>query len=656
MKAVAAPLAALDGNALPLDVDAGEGDDAAPGEDFDALLARANAQASKGPAPVKALAPSVGAQPGASEVSEGVPKGVALPGKPVKLPFSANHADVGPTQAFLPWLRAELPVPAAPAQGDVCAPEAPASSENASLLDAELDPKMKLSAKATLPGKEGAPAADLKRDAKAPLNVTATAPGKEAAPVLDAESDAKAKLRATTTLPGKDAAPVLAERPAAQVADAAPESEQEPKGPTLRKASARERDALKYAAEATPANAVPLNTAPQLAPPVLQAKPNVPATLPTSTPSAAAPSAPAVQPADASAPSVPMVATPPSDAGPDRAAAPGFEQLLAAQPDQTSPAPRSAPIAIPMSNKDTGAVVTKIEFYETPASAELAAPEGAQLPAEPKLVVADEAPRADVASSASEAQGESDARSEREPEPQPAPAASAPRFEITEGKGMRGLDAVVASLLRPYQEKPEGKQGARVATASAPHISVETGKSQHVKVEEHVANVAQALDAAAVRREDEQRRGEVREVEAGTPHFTHHVELPVEAPALSDVNTPPPAPTANVPAPPPDPDAALMGKLARGESMNAAVSIEHPELGSMDVVVESANGRIDVRATLDTPRAAAVLRAHESALRYGVQQAGLTFGALRVNARTGETKSERSRDALKRRRDRDWEA
>jgi flagellar hook-length control protein FliK len=113
----------------------------------------------------------------------------------------------------------------------------------------------------------------------------------------------------------------------------------------------------------------------------------------------------------------------------------------------------------------------------------------------------------------------------------------------------------------------------------------------------------------------------------------------------------------NVPvAPQPDPDAAQMGQIARGESLNAAVSIEHPELGSMDVLVRNENGRIDVRATLETPRAAAVLRAHESALRYGVQQAGMTLGALRVNARTGETKVERSRDVPKRRRERDWEA
>jgi flagellar hook-length control protein FliK len=90
--------------------------------------------------------------------------------------------------------------------------------------------------------------------------------------------------------------------------------------------------------------------------------------------------------------------------------------------------------------------------------------------------------------------------------------------------------------------------------------------------------------------------------------------------------------------------------------LNAAISIEHPELGSMDVVVQNENGRIDVRATLETPRAAAVLRAHESALRYGVQQAGMTLGALRVNARTGEAKIDKSRDVTKRRRERDWEA
>jgi hypothetical protein len=105
-----------------------------------------------------------------------------------------------------------------------------------------------------------------------------------------------------------------------------------------------------------------------------------------------------------------------------------------------------------------------------------------------------------------------------------------------------------------------------------------------------------------------------------------------------------------------DPDAAAMGKLVRGEGVNAAaISIDHPEFGAMDVVVHNENGRIDVRATLETPKAAAVMRAHESALRYGIQQAGMTFGALRVRSRGEQPTQLKPRDSVKRRRS-EWEA
>ena len=109
MKTIAAPLAALDGNSLPLDADAAEGDEATPGEGFDAMLALINAQSQVAPIPVKPLAASVGGPFGSLDLTKPPCDASATPqltGKSGQTLLSM--ADTGPTQAFLPWLGAAV--------------------------------------------------------------------------------------------------------------------------------------------------------------------------------------------------------------------------------------------------------------------------------------------------------------------------------------------------------------------------------------------------------------------------------------------------------------------------------------------------------------------------------------------------------------------
>jgi hypothetical protein len=228
-------------------------------------------------------------------------------------------------------------------------------------------------------------------------------------------------------------------------------------------------------------------------------------------------------------------------------------------------------------------------------------------------------------------------------------------FQPSEAQGMRGLDAIVASLLRT---------GASDTAAAAPAASgpmragnlelgkVETAKSETSKSVEKSQLESQALkERALVREEERTNEREVSQVE-----LTHRFMAELRPEPLAVLGAAPEVLPLPAPVLVQDPDAAAMGKLARGEGVNAAaISIDHPEFGAMDVVVQNENGRIDVRATLETPKAAAVMRAHESALRYGIQQAGMTFGALRVRSRGEEPTQLKPRDSVKRRRS-EWEA
>jgi hypothetical protein len=237
-------------------------------------------------------------------------------------------------------------------------------------------------------------------------------------------------------------------------------------------------------------------------------------------------------------------------------------------------------------------------------------------------------------------------------------AETAPRqvaFQPSEVQGMRGLDAIVASLLRTGAGDDKSAAGAARTDARLSNLEVgkvQTAKSETTKDAEKSQLESESLKQSALLREEE--RSNVREALQHEPQHAFMAELRHEPLAMLDA-----APEV-LPLPAPvlvqDPDAAAMGKIARGEGVNAAaISIDHPEFGAMDVVVHNENGRIDVRATLETPKAAAVMRAHESALRYGIQQAGMTFGALRVRSRGQEPTQLKQRDSVKRRRS-EWEA
>jgi flagellar hook-length control protein FliK len=228
-------------------------------------------------------------------------------------------------------------------------------------------------------------------------------------------------------------------------------------------------------------------------------------------------------------------------------------------------------------------------------------------------------------------------------------------FRDTEVQGARGLEAVVASLLRVGGHDATGEQTsvrvsmqAGMQLQAGQSVAAVNASSTRVKLAEGVASTSGALDQAARERDDELLQA--REL----------LELPLSPAAVQ----PEPAPrrdaavgqamAAIVPVAPQLVDADVQpGQAGLG---GATISINHPELGAMDLLVQSQNGRIEVRAVLETPHAAQVLRAQESALRYGIQQAGMTFGALRVRARTGDGETVKARDNTKRRRDHEWEA
>ncbi len=91
---------------------------------------------------------------------------------------------------------------------------------------------------------------------------------------------------------------------------------------------------------------------------------------------------------------------------------------------------------------------------------------------------------------------------------------------------------------------------------------------------------------------------------------------------------------------PPDPTAA---------TENASIALHHPDLGPIQLEVHRELGRVEVHAVIETQHAQAVLRANESGIRQGVQQAGMTFNALRVRLR-GEEQPSNNRPGQERRR------
>jgi len=249
------------------------------------------------------------------------------------------------------------------------------------------------------------------------------------------------------------------------------------------------------------------------------------------------------------------------------------------------------------------------------------------------------------------------ARESQQLEAQAAQAAprmqQAAQLQNAEVQGARGLEAVVASLLRAGNRDAsiEPKSPRTSVSRSAPLSAVETtagtvAAAQRVKLAQGAGNAQDAM----LQQRDEREPALRDQLELPLPHAFVQPEL---APRNSTSVEQPAAPLPVAPQTL-DPDAVQMGKPGQN---GASITIDHPELGAMDLLVRSQNGRIEVRAILETPHAAQVMRAQESALRYGIQQAGMTFGALRVRTRSGDGETVKARDNVKqRRRDHEWEA
>lgn len=350
-------------------------------------------------------------------------------------------------------------------------------------------------------------------------------------------------------------------------------------------------------------------------------------------------------------------------------AQPASAQPASAQPVVSDAAPLVSPSAVGSAAQPAAAAQVQlqapldarvqVEFVELPeldANGNEPSAQGELSPRE----IASELTASSDSHERSDAQPESGAQQQSSADPR---AALPVPFQSSEVQGARGLEQVVASLLRLSSNENGGVSlaapinqnthaGSVAARAAQPVVTQKSGGEKTAQLSVHADQVVRE---AALRRDDElSLRRELGEQETGHLPIQHEVkQLDQQVPDAA------PAPLLPTPAALPDPDAAQMGKLARGEGINAAnISIEHPELGAMDLLVRSENGRVEVRATAETPKAAAVLRAHESALRYGIQQAGMTFGALKVRSRGADgPDAVKTRDTIKqRRRNHEWEA
>lgn len=161
------------------------------------------------------------------------------------------------------------------------------------------------------------------------------------------------------------------------------------------------------------------------------------------------------------------------------------------------------------------------------------------------------------------------------------------------------------------------------------------------------------------------RRGEEREHEltreaAGSSERSWapapELSLPLQVQPSPVREAPPPdlAPArAPLPVAPPPVDPELeFARLPEAAPQSASISLHHPDLGPIQIQVQRAHDRVEVSAVIESTHAEAVLRANESGIRQGVQQSGMTFGALRVRVRSDERERDKepTRPAQVRRR------
>jgi hypothetical protein len=112
-----------------------------------------------------------------------------------------------------------------------------------------------------------------------------------------------------------------------------------------------------------------------------------------------------------------------------------------------------------------------------------------------------------------------------------------------------------------------------------------------------------------------------------------------EAPAPELVARTPAVPVA---VPVPEQTDIEFSRTPVAQPQNASISLHHPDLGPIQIQVQRMHDRVEVSAVIESAHAEAVLRANESGIRIGVQQSGMTFGALKVKLRGQER--ERDKD------------
>jgi Flagellar hook-length control protein FliK len=675
------------------------------GQGFDAVLALVSAQAvGQVPAPKQVSAAPVVAPPLEGNASTPAQPAAARASQAARLVHGAGHAI---PQGFGPWLAvevgAELAAPQVAADQPSLPPvERPSAGERGGLEPVPDDSSgaEPASAQDSLVGPDaGALAAQAAAPAVAAQVVGPALAAQAAAP---APVPAAARQAAVAVDAAAAPRPVATQRasvrpvePAAAEAQAARLFQRElfdapPAAPVRDAGAARAGDTARTNAPSLAA--APNAPSPAAAPnaPSLAAAPNAPS--PTAAPNAPSPAAAPNAPSPAAAPNAPSPAAAPlapSSAAAPNAPSPGVPvaaRVVPAVSAQTVPVQQAA-----AKSAQTGAELVAAARSGAPTHAELSAADAvsrthtsasAAAQGSPALVSTD--PRvsvrmvqiggAEAEPVASPPSAEAGARiaapAQQEPaqaEPESAPEAQP--LEVAPGRvpqvqppvpqlsaevqGARGLEAVVASLLRAGNrdaslEQPSVRGAAR-RSAALPAVET-TAAVEAATARVKLAEGAASAQDAMARQRDEREPAPRDQLELPLPHALPQPELaPRNAPPLEASASPLPALPQLL-----DPEAAQAGKPGQ---MGAAITIDHPELGAMDLLVQNQNGRIEVRAILETPHAAQVLRAHESALRYGIQQAGMTLGALRVRTRSADGETVKARDTVKqRRRDHEWEA
>jgi hypothetical protein len=665
MKAMLLPLTGVEATAAA-------GDESTPsekgaGQGFDAVLALVSAQAASQASAPKAPVPAV---PAAAPQSEGN-AAPALAQPALRTPQVATSAQAGDRAAsvgFGPWLAGSAiatelaqPTPAqAAGEQQLVTPALPAQTPADESVEAERlderaddaqlapsqDPRGALPAAVLAPQVLVAPQAsaapqtpvEVQAAAGSRASALGCAPAQSQQPAQDEATQAQAAQLFQRELLG--AQPTDAVQPAPAQADATKLATARPSArPAAQRAAAvaqagAARPALAPAVQAQRTRAQPEPALAPLAQPIAPSGAQLAASVQSGVPSQADGARAPAAVVPAAAQKLAGIAAP--------AAAPAATQDR--QGSAAAAGPAAAQELESIVSADPRVTVRMLESAE-PEQAPAALPEGEGIAQAALAAAHDERPESEAAGEGQQLEAQAAHGAHR---------IQAAAFQSAEVQGARGLEAVVASLLRAGNRDASVKQPA--ARPSAPRAAqlpaLETTASaeaaaMRVKLAQGAGNARDALT-----QERDEREPALREqLELPLPHAFMQPEL---APAAKEAPVAQPATPLPVLPQPLDPDAVLAGKPGQ---TGASITIDHPELGAMDLLVQSQNGRIEVRATLETPHAAQVLRAHESALRYGLQQAGMTFGALRVRTRTGDGETVKARDNVKqRRRDHEWEA